>query len=284
MFRLALHEEARKIGRLLYFYRGDRRVKEEIMKIQTTLLSVAVGLCVQAQGAITVGTVIGIDFESPSPVFGTAGVGTNPVTNFNTFDVQAADGATVSLGIGSLIDTANNSLPTVGLDVTNNLGKESGLTGAFSGATMVTPFNETSIYSDSYGAANVVSSNRADSGTLAADANIVITFTGLDTSFLYDLTGGGVFGSNNPNNFNTVWTSGTVQATTDSDSSSGGEFVTLSDLAPDSSGELSVTVTRANVQLLFSAVTLEAVSQVPEPSTSLLVSLAGFGLLVRRRR
>ena len=130
----------------------------------------------------------------------------------------------------------------------------------------------------------MVSSTRADSGTLAADANIVITFTGLDTSFLYDLTGGGVFGSNNPNNFNTVWTSGTVQATTDSDSSSGGEFVTLSDLAPDSSGELSVTVTRANVQLLFSAVTLEAVSQVPEPSSSLLASLAGFGLLVRRRR
>ena len=42
-------------------------------------------------------------------------------------------------------------------------------------------------------------------------------------------------------------------------------------------------MTRANVQLLFSAVTLEAVSQVPEPSTSLLAGLAGLGLLVRRR-
>ena len=253
------------------------------MKIETTLLSIAAGLCVQAQGAITVGTVIGIDFESPSPVFGTGSVGTASATNFNTFDVQAADGATASF-VGTVIDTLGVSILDVGIDVTNNLGKATGLTGAFSGATTVAPFNETSIYSDSYGAANVVSSTRADSGTLAADANIVITFTGLDTSFLYDLTGGGVFGSNNPNNFNTVWTSGTVQATTDSDSSSGGEFVTLSDLAPDSSGELSVTVTRANVQLLFSAVTLEAVSQVPEPSTSLLASLAGFGLLVRRRR
>ena len=282
MFRLALHEEARKIGRLLYFYRGDRRVKEEIMKIQTTLLSVAVGLCVQAQGAITVGTVIGIDFESPSPVFGTAGVGTNPVTNFNTFDVQAADGATATF-VGTLNDTLANST-TIGLEVENNLGKESGLTGVVSVTTTVAPFNETSIYSDNYGAANVGNSSRADFGTLTDASNVVIRFTGLDTGFLYDLTGGGAFGGNNPNNFNTVWTSGTAQATTDSDSSSGGEFVTLADLAPDSSGELSVTVTRANVQLLFSAVTLEAVSQVPEPSTSLLAGLAGLGLLVRRRR
>ena len=74
-----------------------------------------------------------------------------------------------------------------------------------------------------------------------------------------------------------------LSATTDSDGGAAA-FVTLSDLAPDSSGDLSVTVTRQNVQLLFSAVTLEAVSQVPEPSTSLFAGLAGLGLLVRRRR
>ena len=251
------------------------------MKIQNALLNITVGLfCVQAQGAITVGTVIGVDFESPSPAFGTGGVGTASATNFNTFDVQVADGATASFA-GTVIDTLGVSIAGVGIEVENNLGKATGLTGVVSAATTVAPFNETSIYSDNFGAANVGNINRADSGTLAADANIVITFTGLDTSFLYDLTGGGVFGSNNPNNFNTVWTSGTVQATTDSDSSSGGEFVTLAGLAPDSSGELSVTVTRANVQLLFSAVTLTAV---PEPSTSLLAGLAGLGLLVRRRR
>ena len=250
------------------------------MKIETTLLSIAAGLCVQAQGAITVGTVIGIDFESPSPVFGTGSVGTASATNFNTFDVQAADGATASF-VGTVIDTLGVSILDVGIDVTNNLGKATGLTGVFSGATTVAPFNETSIYSDSYGAANVVSMNRADFGTLTDASNVVIRFTGLDDSFTYDLTGGGVFGSNNPNNFNTIWASGGQSATTDSDSSSGGEFVTLAGLAPDSSGELSVTVTRANVQLLFSAVTLTAV---PEPSTSLLAGLAGLGLLVRRRR
>ena len=53
----------------------------------------------------------------------------------------------------------------------------------------------------------MANANRADTGTLAADANIVITFTGLDTSFLYDLTGGGSFGNDN---FNTIWTSGAV--------------------------------------------------------------------------
>jgi len=108
------------------------------MKNHTIFLSITVGLCVQAQGAITAGTIIGIDFESPSPVFGTGGVGTNASTNFNTFDVQAADGTTAS----------------------------------FAGT-------ETSIYSDSYGAANVVSMNRADFGTLTDASNVVIRFTSL---------------------------------------------------------------------------------------------------------
>ena len=252
------------------------------MKIHTIYLSVAVGLCVQAQGAITLGTVIGVDFESPSPLVGDPGVGTTAATNFNTFDVQAADGATASFA-GTVIDTLGVSIAGVGIEVENNLGKATGLTGVESGATTVAPFNETSIYSDNFGAANVGNTNRADFGTLTDTSNVVITFTNLDTGFLYDLTGGGAFGGNNPDNFNTIWTSGGQSATTDSNGGAAA-FVTLSDLAPDSSGDLSVTVTRANVQLLFSAVTLEATSQVPEPSTSLLAGLAGLGLLVRRRR
>lgn len=251
------------------------------MKIHTIYLSVAVGLCVQAQGAITLGTVIGVDFESPSPVFGTGGVGTTAATNFNTFDVQAADGATATF-VGTLNDTLANST-TIGLEVENNLGKATGLTGVVSVTTTVAPFNETTIYSDNYGAANVGNSSRADFGTLTDASNVVIRFTGLDTGFLYDLTGGGAFGGNNPDNFNTIWTSGGQSATTDSNGGAAA-FVTLSNLAPDSSGDLSVTVTRDAVQILFSAVTLEATSQVPEPSTSLLAGLAGLGLLVRRRR
>ena len=78
---------------------------------------------------------------------------------------------------------------------------------------------------------------------------------------LYSVTGGGAF---NNNNFDTVWTAGDVSATTDSVSATGGEFVTLSDLATDGSGNLSVTVTRANVQILFTAVTIEATNTVED--------------------
>lgn len=255
------------------------------MKSHITCLTIATGLCMQAQGVIVLGTVIGVDFEStdPVPVFGTGGVGTTLATNFNTFDVQAATGTTATFG-GTVIDTTNVMLNGVGIKVKNNLGKATGLTGVVSLPTMVAPFNETSIYSDNYGAASVGNASRADTGALTNDSNVVITFTGLDTNFLYDLTGGGAFGGNNPDNFNTIWTSGTETATTDSDSNSGGEFVTLSDLAPDVNGDLSVTVTRAGAQILFSAVTLEATTQIPEPSTSLLAGLASLGLLVRSRR
>ena len=210
---------------------------------------------VEVVGGVGIGSmVVGFDFESPDPAFGTGGVGTNAATNFNLFDTQAADGATVSQA--GFIDMAGAIVPGLGLEITNNLGKETGLTGVASNSTAVSPFSETSIYSDNYGAANVGNMDRADFGLLTDDSNIVLTFTGLDDELLYDVTGGGAF---NSNNFDTVWTAGDVSATTDSTSTTGGEFVTLSGLATDGSGNLVVTVTRANVQLLFSAVTIEAI-------------------------
>ena len=204
------------------------------------------------------GATVCFDFESPTPVFPTDGsndsVGTNPATNFNLFDTQAADGATVSQT--GFINQAGDSVPGLGLEITNNLGKETGLTGVVSNMTTVSPFNETTIYSDSYGAANVGNMDRADFGELTDESNIVLTFTGLDDELCYNVTGGGAFDNNN---FDTIWTAGFVSATTDSTSTTGGEFVTLSNLVTDGSGNLTVTVRRANVQICFSAVCIEAV-------------------------
>ena len=235
------------------------------------------GLVPTIQAAITVGTVIGLDFESPDQVFPTPVTATATTSNFNNFNTNLADGATGT--ISSVIDTSSVALPGVGIEITNNLGKTAGLTGVVSNTTTVAPFNVNSVFSDNWGGANVGNSNRADFGVLTNTSNIVIRFTGLDTGFLYDLSGGAGFDNAN---FDTIWTvAGTAPATTNS---AGTGYVTLTDLAPDASGNIEVTVTRSNVQLLISGASLEAVSAIPEPSTALLSTLAGLGLLARRRR
>ena len=249
------------------------------MKKTLLLTGIVVGLVPTIQAAIVVGTVIGLDFESADQVFPSPATATATTSNFNNFNTNLADGATGT--ISSVIDTSSVPLPGVGIEITNNLGKTAGLTGAVSNATTVAPFNVNSVYSDNWGGANVGNSNRADFGNLTDASNIVIRFTGLDTGFLYDLSGGAGF---NNANFDTIWTvAGTAPATTNSNSA-GASYVTLTDLAPDASGNIEVTVTRSNVQLLISGASLEAVSAVPEPSTALLSTLAGLGLLARRRR
>ena len=210
-----------------------------------------------AQAQLAIGDVAGFDFESPAPVEGPASVGTDATTNFNLFDTQAADGTTVMQS--GFVDLTGTPIVGLGLEVTNNLGKDTGLTGATPNPTTVEPFNQTSIYSDSYGAGNIGNEERADFGLLTNDSNIVLTFTGLDDDLSYNVTGGGAF---NNENFDTIWTAGDVSATTDSDSTTGGEFATLSGLNTDGNGNLTVTVTRANVQILFTAVTIEAVEAV----------------------
>ena len=256
---------------------GRKKSKNQKMKKTLLLTGIVVGLVPTVQAAIMVGTVIGLDFESAGQVFPVPATATATTSNFNNFNTNLADGATGT--ISSVIDTSSDVLPGVGIEITNNLGKTAGLTGVESNATTVAPFNVSSIFSDNWGGANVGNGNRADFGPLTDASNIVIRFTGLDTGFLYDLSGGGAF---NNANFNTIWTvAGTAPATTDS---TGTAYVTLTDLAPDASGNIEVTVTRNNVQLLISGASLEAVSAVPEPSTALLSALAGLGLLARRRR
>jgi len=157
--------------------------------LNTLCCVVAIALAsATAQAQLAIGDVAGFDFESPAPAFGDMSVGTDPTTNFNLFDTQAADGQTVMQS--GFVDITGAPIMGLGLEVTNNLGKDTGLTGVVSSTTTVEPFNETSIYSDNYGAANVGNDERADFGPLTDESNIVLTFTGLDDELCYSVTGG----------------------------------------------------------------------------------------------
>ena len=104
-------------------------------------------------------------------------------TNFNSFDTDINDAATAAFA-GTLVDLSGNSVPGVGFSVTNNLGKATGLT-AVSGSSGPGLFNDATIFGDCYGGANVGNNSRADFGNLAADANLVLTFSGLSDDFTY---------------------------------------------------------------------------------------------------
>lgn len=201
------------------------------------------------------GESIGIDFASPNPVFGVdSSAAPAGGTNFNAFDVQTADGATAFFE-GTLLNL-NGESTSVGFSVTNNMGKDSGLTG-IAGSLGPAPFDDLTIAADIFGAANVGNANRADAGTLAADANLVFTFSGLDDTLLYRVAGGYLHSSAN-DNFNTTWESDGQSATTANTSGeSEAGYITLSGLSTDGNGNLEITVTKS-VQLFVAGLTLTA--------------------------
>ena len=141
----------------------------------------------------------------------------------------------------------------MGFSVQNNSGKASGLTG-ITGLSAPGIFNDATIFSDSYGAANVGNLAREDGGLLAEDGNFVFTFSGLDDSLTYDVTGG--YDQDNAN-FNTIWDSATAAAPVTTDNVGGDGFATLTGLQTDGSGNLEITVTRTT-QLFIASVSLTA--------------------------
>ncbi|MEP4077181.1 beta strand repeat-containing protein [Haloferula sp.] len=179
-------------------------------------------------------------------------VAPDPATNFNAFDAETLDGASAAF-VGTLIDLDGDSVTGVGFSVTNNMGKTSGLTGV-GGTSAPAPFDDATIYVDNYGGANVGNGSRPDTGTLPDGANLVFTFSGLNDSFTYTVSGG--YDSDN-NNFNTTWDIDGQSATTNSGGGDG--FITLTGLSTDGSGNLEIMVTKS-VQLFVAGVTLTAES------------------------
>ncbi len=203
---------------------------------------------------LAIGESIGIDFGTTGTVFGTdSGVPPTAGTNFNEFNLQTADGTTETLPAVMML-SGNPS--TIDFSVTNNAGKDSGLTG-IAGSAGPAPFDDPTIGVDNYGAANVGNLDRADGGPLAEDGNFVLTFSGLDDTLAYEVTGGYLHDGPN-DNFNTIWEiDGQIAETANESGMPDAGYMTLSGLCTDGSGNLEITVTRT-VQLFMAGVTITA--------------------------
>ena len=89
----------------------------------------------------------------------------------------------------------------------------------------------------------------------------MFTFSGLDDSLTYEVTGGYLHAPANAN-FNTTWDIDGQSATTDNVSGlPDAGYITLTNLATDGSGNLSITVTRS-VQLFVAGLTITALEPV----------------------
>lgn len=245
-------------------FTGDNKMKRTFLAAVCCLTLAVMAMATSTVSAqLAVGESIGIDFGTTGTVFGAdSGVAPAAGTNFNEFNTQTEDGATASAG--SLI-TLDGSSTSVGFSITNNAGKDSGLTGIASQAGPA-PFDDATIGGDNYGAANVGNLTRADGGLLAtedleagiAEANFVLTFSGLDDSLAYTVSGGYLHGSPNDNFNLTLAADGQAVETLNTSGLPDAGYATLQNLSTDGSGNLEITVTRAAVQLFISAVTIEA--------------------------
>ncbi|MGJ8673055.1 cadherin domain-containing protein [Rubritalea sp.] len=188
------------------------------------------------EGKLLAGRSVGIDFGAIAPVDG---------SHFNHYsDTSIENGATESFGDSgaTLIDSAGNELSDVSFSVTNKSGKASFTLSNGTGGN--TELDDTSLYTDCL-IANDNAALRMIDGDALIDGSgdrghFVFTFSGLDDSLVYNLTGG--FYNNNAN-FNAIWQADDESAVTNASSDG---YVTLTDLSTDGSGNLVINVVRAS--------------------------------------
>ncbi|MFC5050441.1 PEP-CTERM sorting domain-containing protein [Rubritalea spongiae] len=178
--------------------------------------------------------------------------------------ITIADTATESFS-GSILDDQGTSLSTGGsADVTFSATNNSG----FATGRAAT--------------SNSLIANEATGFQFAPGAHILLTFSGLDDSLAYDLTGG--YAGNN--NFATNWV-------VDGQTEQANNYASFTDLRTDGSGNLVIRLDQADPNpgidtanhIVVGTLTLTAASvAVPEPSSTALLGLGGLALVLRRRR
>ena len=245
--------------------------------VATTMLGIS-----SAQADLVLGDSVGIDFGSIAPAAG---------INFNQFDAfnnSIADGASLAHsaipGSTALVDLSGAGFTVVGapLDFTveNQTGQSTSRANVTNGTTGPAPFDDSTVFQDS------IISNNQGAAPLDPNGYFNLTFSGLDDTLVYDLTGG--FDGNNAN-FDSILSAGAGAGTV----AGGGllfapgtnNYVTLSGLETDGSGNLTVAVTRNSLHANIGAITLTAVDTIAVPEPSSAIALLGlFGLAMTKRR
>lgn len=221
------------------------------MKTKNSLIcTIAVttfGLTAQTHAQIALGEIINIDFGTIAPTAG---------SNFNQFDAFTNNIDTgTSLAFSALpssptlIDSTGATVTGVDFIVGNESGQNTSRANVTNGSTGPTPFDDATIFNDS------IISNNQGAAPLASGGFLTFTFTGLDDSLRYNVTGG-YDGSNT--NFDSIWSAGAQSFLSTPGAST--SYQTLSDLQTDGSGELVITVTRDTLHVNAGALTLEAVA------------------------
>lgn len=210
---------------------------------------------------------IGIDFGATAPVgdtvFNQISVG-GSATNLGL----AANGV---VGLASLVDIDNAPVAGVGFSLSNATGQ---IAWDFSNATTEGAglMTDVSVHGDA------LISNSASGRTLPAGAKFVLTFTGLDDSLFYDLTGGW---DHNNLNFNATWAAdGQSVVSSPTNSVVGAGYVTLTGLSTDGNGNLVITVTKLNNHVTVGGLTLTAFSQGPATQPVISSSVSGGSLIM----
>ena len=200
-----------------------------------------------AHAQLVAGQGIGIDFNGSAATTG---------TNFNAFSEDTDDGETASLT--SLIDLTGAGVSGVTFSLENQTGQNTeraDFNTQGTGGTVTGPLSEMAVWDDGY------ISNNQGAAPLDNGGHFELSFTGLNDSMTYELTGG--FDNNNAN-FDATWSANGQSFTTNPTGADGAGYGSLSGLTTDGSGNLVIQVERRTLHVTIGGLTLTA--EVPDNS------------------
>ncbi|MGJ8641926.1 MAG: PEP-CTERM sorting domain-containing protein [Luteolibacter sp.] len=226
------------------------------MRNSLLILTSIASLAIPANAAIVLNDVIAIDFGATATSTTNYNISGHTATSVPNL-VRLSDGASTGVSF-TLAGTNQDNLNYVASSA--SLGNTT----------------DPNIFEDG------ILANLNSGGAGNGSTSITLTFTGLDDTLAYDLVGGSarVDTQNGPQRWVADWTADGKTATAGTFAADG--YITLSGLS-STGGILVITVDGQDQYSPIAQLELTAVA-VPEPSSAALLCLAGFCLILRRRK